>query len=306
MNKLTILTIVIMFSIFSSCKNKKEKTLYLAGWETNFNGDEQCINFFKTQVVDKATAFTVYSGIELVFKNDILVQAYDIEEGAKTVRELKPEELNFKYPEVKTNQIYRLVKTSNSNSYLGGKPTEDLTIPKFEFNAPFQYIGKFSKDDEAFNWLPFDLHVVAPIYLNIEPLFIDYSDPNNPKVLDEEGLASTDNSYDDLKPDSEIVFKKVSFKATKSSDFDGELGHTSVPNWIQYPEIPTSPKNNKTMRLVCQLQSNVGVMTDYSNVNPEDEWFKQYFEQMNFWGDGDLFVFFEPESKVLCVMIQNT
>ena len=292
--------------MFSSCKSKKEKSLYLAGWEVSFDGDAQCHRFIQTQAVDQTTANSVYAGIELVFKKDRLIKAFNIEEGVKTERELSPEELNLNYPDVRENQIYRLTTTVRSNSYLGGKPSEEFHMPKFEFIAPFQYIGCFSKQDEAFDWLPFDLELVAPIYLNINQLFIDYSDPMHPKVIDVERLANTDTSYEALKPDSEIVFERVNFKAYKSRDFSCELGHTGVPNWIQYPDIPVSPKNNKTMRLVCQLPSNVGVMTQSTNVKPEDKWSERYFEQMNFWGDGDLFVFFEPESKVACVMIQNT
>ena len=150
------------------------------------------------------------------------------------------------------------------------------------------------------------MHLIAPIYLNIDKLYIDYSDPNHPNILNLEELKKTDTSYDDLKPDSKIVFKKVSFRTNVSNEFGYDLGHTGVPSWIQYPDIPSCPKTGRTMRFLCQLKSDVGVMTAETNVNPKDDWYKQYFEQMNFWGDGDLFVFFDPESKVVCVFIQNT
>ena len=60
------------------------------------------------------------------------------------------------------------------------------------------------------------------------------------------------------------------------------------------------------MRFLCQLQSSDDIKTKETNIKPEDDWYKQYFEKMNFWGDGDLFVFFHPESKIACYMIQNT
>lgn len=101
--------------------------------------------------------------------------------------------------------------------------------------------------------------------------------------------------------------KKYFIKTEKETDFAG-IGHTAVPNWIQYPDIPTCPKSNKTMKLLCQLTYDGvdDIKTKLTNVKPEDEWYKQYFENMNFWGDGDLYIFFEPESKVMCFIIQHT
>ena len=293
--------------LLTSCFGQKEEQhIYLAGWEAEFNGDEQCQKFLETQIIDKETANTIWSSIDLVFSNGKLVKAYNIEEGDKTDRKLKPSEIGFEFQKLKVNQIYNLNQVTNSESYLGGEIPKEFNIPKFEFNAPFQYLGKFSKSDEAFNWLPFDLHIAAPIYLNFDKLFIDYSDPLNPKVLNIEELKQTDNSYDDLKPDSEIVFEKVFITSEKATDFGG-IGHTSVPNWIQYPDIPNCPKSNKTMKLLCQLTyDGIDIKTIRTNVQPKDEWYKQNFKKMNFWGDGDLYIFFEPESKIMCFIIQHT
>ena len=48
--------------IFTSCFGQKEEQhIYLAGWEAEFNGDEQCQKFLETQVIDKETANTIWS-----------------------------------------------------------------------------------------------------------------------------------------------------------------------------------------------------------------------------------------------------
>lgn len=60
------------------------------------------------------------------------------------------------------------------------------------------------------------------------------------------------------------------------------------------------------MKFLCQLTSNSGVETEKTTINPKDDWYKKYFDNMNFWGDGDLYIFFEPESKIACFLIQNT
>ena len=110
-----------------------------------------------------------------------------------------------------------------------------------------------------------------------------------------------------IKSDSEIVFEKVYINTQKVNTIDIGIGHTGVPNWIQYPDIPSCPKSGKTMRFLLQLTlDGLDIPTKKTNVHPEKEWYKQYFDHMNFWGDGNLFIFFEPESKVACFMIQNT
>ncbi|WP_430412709.1 hypothetical protein [Kordia sp.] len=305
-----ILTKIILLTImgfFTSCFGQKEKHIYLAGWEAEFNGDAQSQKFLKTQVIDKKTANNIWSSIHLIFKNNKLIKAYDIDEGHKTERTLNEKEIGFEYQELKPNQIFSLNQALKSESYLGGEIPKEFTIPKFEFNAPFQYLGKFSKSDDAFNWLPFDVHIVAPIYLNFDKLFIDYSDPLKPKVLNIEQLKETDNSFDDLKSDSEIVFEKTCIITKKSKNFEYGMGHTGVPNWIQYPDIPTCPKSKKTMKFLCQLTyDGLNIKTKRSNINPKEEWYKQYFDKMNFWGDGDLYIFFDPVSKVACYIIQKT
>lgn len=293
---------------FKSYFGKNENQhIYLAGWEAEFNGDEQCQKFIETQVINKITADNIWSSIELVFKNGKLIKVYDNDDGNKTERKLKESEVGFEFQKLEPNYIFNLNKVLKSESYLGGEIPDDFKIPKFNFNAPFQYLGKLSKFDNAFDWLPFDLHLVAPIYLNIDKLFLDYSNPLTPKVLNINELEKTDNSYDDLKHNSEIVYEKVYIAAEKSNTFGFGLGHSGVPNWIQYPDIPTCPKSNKTMKFLCQLTyDGLDVKTKRTNINPKDEWFRQYFENMNFWGDGDLYIFFEPESNIACFLIQNT
>lgn len=298
--------LVSTIGILSSCFGQEnEKHIYLAGWEAEFNGDEDCQKFLETQAIDKPTAQTVWSSIELVFKDNKLSKAYDYEEGQKTERKLNKNEIGFEYVDIQPHQIFELHRARNSQSFLGGEAPSEFTTPTFEFNAPFQYLGKFSKSDEPFDWLPFDLHLVAPIYLNFDKLYVDYSDPMNPKVINLEELSETDTSYDELKPDSEIVYKKVYITGQRSNNYSNGMAHTGVPSWIQYPDIPSCPKSQKTMRFLCQITSGV-VNTERTNVQPEDEWYQQYFEDMNFWGDGDLYIFFDPDSKVACFIIQNT
>jgi hypothetical protein len=105
--------------------------------------------------------------------------------------------------------------------------------------------------------------------------------------------------------ETEIIFNAVRFNAKEIDCYGYGLGAAGVPKWIQHPDIPRCPNTNKTMKFLCQLQGK-GVTANRTNVTPKDEYYRSYYEELNFWGDGDLFVFFEPESKIACYFIQNT
>lgn len=280
------------------------KHLFLAGWEVHLNGDKQCEKFMATQITNKATVEKLYSGIELVFENNKLIKAYDYEEGEKNDRELKSDEIGLEYKAYEENKLLPLVEDESGLHQLGGEIPFDFKLPPNNCIAPFQYLGFIHYKDKNFNWLPFTVHLTCPIYLNFETIFLDYTNPNQPTIINTEEVEQSTTSFNDgLDQNSEIIFNEVKISFVEGEELSGN-GHSGLPTWIQYPDIPTCPKSGKTMKFLCQL--NGGVSTKRTNVDPKDEWHRQYFEKLNFWGDGDLYVFFEPASKVACYFIQNT
>lgn len=109
-----------------------------------------------------------------------------------------------------------------------------------------------------------------------------------------------------LKTRNPAEYEQVRFTTKEDSEIGYEIGFSGIPNWIQFSDIPRCPKTQKTMRFLCQVQSNDKITTNKTNIKPVNEWYKKHFESMNFWGDGDLYVFFEPESKIACYIIQKT
>ncbi|OXA81084.1 hypothetical protein SAMN05444397_109206 [Flavobacterium aquidurense] len=293
-----------MFKNLFSRQNKITKSVFLAGWEVRLNGDQQCENFIATQITNKSTVETLYSGIELVFENDKLIKAYDYEDGDRKDRELRVEEIGLEYKKFEENRILQLVEDNRGLHQLGGEIPNEFQIPENNCVVPFQYLGYINNQDRNFNWLPFKVHLICPIYLNIENVFLDYSNLNKPTIINREEVENTNTSYnEDLNQTSEIVFNEMRFSFVEKKEFSG-TADAGIPNWIQYPDIPICPKSGNRMKFLCQL--NGGVSAKRTNVEPKDEWYRHYYEKLNFWGDGDLFVFFEPTSKVACYFIQNT
>ncbi len=274
------------------------KRIFLGGWSAYFNGDEKCINFLKAHAINKETAYNVSLAIELIFKDDKLIEANDLRKGVTQKRNLDSNQIGMKFMEITPNQIFEFERIDYSESYYGGECPDFFKMPEFEF-VTFQYLGFLSKKDPAFNWLPFDLHLTTQIYLCYEPFFLDYSNPNSPTVIKPNYLnQSPVRGYADyINLNTEIVFEKTFFRTKKVNKYSvNTFGHTGVPAWTQSPEIPICPKANKPMKFLfqtCGLQK-----IKRANIENQDRYM--------YTDIGDIFVFFEPDSKVICYLIQTT
>ena len=207
------------------------------------------------------------------------------------------------------NREYYLLRNPNGNSYLGGEPPECLNIPKNNCPGSFQYLGYLDNHDCGFKFLEFGFHLICPIYMNIDKVWLDYSDPTSPQIINYDEIDSLDTAYDALNETSIVVFEKTPFITlpAKRKHMD-RLGRAGKPRWIQDDDSPTCIKSNTKMKFLCQLeyQFQEPIKTAYTNVKNEDDFYDQYFNEMNFWGSGDLYVFFEKESKTACYFIQKT
>ena len=115
-----------------------------------------------------------------------------------------------------------------------------------------------------------------------ERLWLDYTNPNSPTILNDE-VIPIEASVGDLQDVGEIAFKKTRIKAVPwpVPNKTDEWGNTGVPKWVQYPEFQISPSTGKPMEFICQL-------SDIPNF------------------DGCLYVFYCKHSKVVCYLYQGT
>lgn len=77
-----------------------------------------------------------------------------------------------------------IVFGSDTHSYLGGPQPSDLLLPTAGAEAPFIYLGRISNKDADSKWLSFSIELTAPIFLSLDEVYIDYSDPQKPIPLD--------------------------------------------------------------------------------------------------------------------------
>mgnify|MGYP001626680375 FL=1 len=115
--------------------------------------------------------------------------------------------------------------------------------------------------------LPFDINLICPIFLDIDKVWVDYSNPNQPLVINKEEIDTTSTAYKSLKKDSFIKYNTTHFRMDYTEEFPYVFGHAGIPEWIQYPDIPRCPKTKETMKFLCQLKSEAGILVNETNID---------------------------------------
>ena len=319
---------------------------YFATSELDFSGNPDTRPALEMHLISEDTAKQLHDYTVLEFEGDSLKNAYyqsseNLPEVEATINEnlanyVKQNTLTpLTSPE---NKQWHLNIDENGKSKLGGKAPEGFVFPPARFASGHQYIGTISKYEEAFPYLNFDLHLIYPVCLDYHPpLFLDIADPLKPTLLDldeaetlqlcwptpgqtylaevrHEGLQDEIEEAKDIKEafkdNKTLEFEEIaiSFDKQQKSTVWGQAG---FPSWVQYPEIPYCPNTEKPMQFLCSIgfhhtgfKGPKAVPSDLKL--PEGSPHASCVEYMQFWQDGDLFVFYSPEGKTMCLFPQNT
>lgn len=208
----------------------------------------------------------------------------------------------------KTKKLqYEIVRDTNGKHQIGGEVPTDFTIPENEFIAGFQYLGFIDNSDPIFSWLPFKVNLIHPIYCDTYAVFLDYTHPDSPTIIEPTNTASSTSAFEEIDKNSKIIWEgvRVSLEAKKEIDLFESIGICGQPDWLQEAEMPKCPKSGKQMKFLCQLGSFSDIQSTFSNVQPT-EGMASYFEKLNFWCDGNLYIFIEPTARTMCYTMQNT
>ncbi len=306
------------FFIIAQTNNKDMKLLfsknnkyskYIAGSEIDFENSDELKKILLTQGLDK-NGFEffkeVQSATEIIIDNNKIVKVKLHFED-----EIETEKVNANLPiqEWQDREVFFLVEDVNGSHKLGGKTPNDFILPTHsKMKTPFIYIGSIDTKDKRFEWLNLPkLHIAYPIYECNFGIFLDYKNPNKPEIINPETF--TEDWFDvKTKGVDKVVFKENSFASyveTNKNKFE-EISEFNplcwVPLWIQAPDIPICPKSGKVMRFVCQITTNEKIkLVDNNGI--ENLPFSDY---LNFADDGILYVFYEPESRIMYLNIQFT
>jgi len=253
--------------------------------------------------------FLYYQGItELTVKHKKIIQEKNIYIDHDDVKKEWIANNNFlellkdKY---KTNKIFFFKpEVGGSDLIIGGNYDNDYKVPKIEKSiSKFLYLGKISCQNEFLNWIDLDwLYIFYPIYESVEgPLFFDYSNPKKPKIINDDVFFGAWADYVPKNIDDFIVEKKE-YKITREGEYLGDNFYKrnvvmgGIPKWYQSPDIPVCPINNKDMKFICSFDSNSctnKILDKTTGKEVSESFLGDVYEQ--------LLIFFEPESKTLCI-----
>ncbi|WNS46318.1 hypothetical protein [Paenibacillus sp. MMS20-IR301] len=256
--------------------------------------DEATFQFFNRMERGQTGAF---KGHTLLSVSDYLEEEDNLD--AKWYPNQKVEDISF--PE---NRIFFLRKSKHGRHRIGGPLPEGYTKPVHpDLKTPFQYIGTIDGTDPKFSWLGADkLHLAFPVNECLSRVFLDYSNPAAPTVINlvnhSDAWFSTSGRVRD------IEYQQVNYEVYEDVDavnFEDleEMNVCGVPVWYNDPVLHRCPRTGRIMRFVCSINSD----TENQILNPQftfpDRRNPDTF--LNFVHPVHLFVFMCPESRILYI-----
>lgn len=219
--------------------------------------------------------------------------------GSKIVKMVDPDPFSPKKIEVSIklplkswpeHSLFFLVKNSKGKHRMGGACPKDFHPPR-----PFSYIGTIDCSDKYFSWLGLDkLHLVYPLRDFFWSMFLDYSNPNKPKIIGpKEVFKAEELPGIKLKKKRYSSVKKIS--TSKYRNTYDETIVCGIPLWEQDIETPLCPKTNKFMRFVCRINDDSDLV--FQPLVAGDN-------LMNVGYGGHLSIFYSPDSKILAIIGQ--
>lgn len=280
----------------------KSKSKLLAGWEIDFENSDELKKILLTHGVDR-NGFNYFSSLqtatELIIRNNRIIKVIQHSEGSQS-----SEKLDIKLPieDWPDRAIFFLTKDTAGKHRIGGNCPSDFILPKHEkLNTPFIYIATIDTTDKHFDWINLPrLDITYPLYECNYGIFLDYSDPLKPEILNPETF---DSSWfvSSIKGTDKVKFKEQRFKTVDTlNSLDDEHLLCGVPLWYQAPDIPICPKTGEVMQFICTINSDSTIDIEEKN-GIENLPFGDYLIFADY---GSLYVFYQPNSKVLYLNIQ--
>ncbi|MCT8335856.1 hypothetical protein NUH30_19370 [Leptospira sp. 85282-16] len=281
------------------------KSKYIAGWEINFNDPEQFKKILLTQGIDEES-FKIFSTLQTVtelFIDDNKV--YKTIQHSYGMSDVENVNCTLPITEWKDRRLFYLQKDNEGNHSIGGRKPDEFILPN-DANVKFIYLGTLDGSDEYFTWLGIEkLNLCYPIFEGFFELYLDYTEPNRPKLLNPEEINENRIELDSTGFEK-LYYTETKFKKVNNVNMDNLQAKPEnfllcgVPLWYQYPEIPTCPKTGKLMNYVTTLNSDREI-----NLENRDEIENPPYEKYLIFGDyGNLFIFYQPDSKILYLKMQ--
>jgi hypothetical protein len=249
-----------------------------------------------------------FTPIELKVKDGKIIEL--IEYFDDGLPETHNENINLPINNWPIRKIFFLKKDKTGTSSVGGSKPLDFKLPNHaKLKSSFIYFATIDCTDPFFEWMHLDkLHIAYPIFEGCFQIFLDYKNPNAPIILNPEVFTYSFYEGNNLIGIENLEFNEQKYKCVdqlpnpynEESFMDNYL-MAGVPSWEQSPQIPISPKNGKIMRFVTSIRSDNNIKVKDKAIFKNRKFSMDY---LNFGDYGTFYVFYEPDSKVVCLNYQ--
>lgn len=277
---------------------------YLGGWEVYWDDPDFVEAYLLTHGVDKK-GFGFFkkfqSGLELFLEGRKLVKCFKHDENGK---ELEVEQIELPLSSWENHKVFFLEKSPRGPHRIGGTIPKDFKLPHHpQMKTPFQYLGTIDGSEKYFSWLGINhFHITYPSYECCGGVYLDYSNPNEPVVI--EPVSFDPAWYEPGMEKMSPIFSETRFSVTerwKLEDYENDqLLLCGIPLWYQSPNVPRNPITGKVMKYVCTINSDAEIKL--SNYEENSGYIRNDF--LIFADMGHLYVFFDPEAKIAHLQIQ--
>lgn len=276
---------------------------YLLMWDHQFKfkNSNEAKAIIKAHIVDPKTPNRYDIGIRMTYKQNTLVKLASVNEEKEIRwddRSASEQEMLIRYEDEKVNESFHLDLDSEGLHVLGGEKPDEFSYPSERFRLPYQYLGLIKASDPAFTWVQNDLHLIYPFPVGPNVMYLDYTHALKPKLMSH--VDDDLNDYPEIPEDLKINIPKQQFSIKKDGFYQKKLGLAGVPKWVQNVHIPICPKSGNYMKFLLMLRSQfeIPIESSYSHIAID--------KYLNFNLDGCLYIFYDPDSKVMAYFIQNT
>lgn len=281
----------------------KTETLYFAhsvnardnfeGW-AQFGENERFHEILSLTRINQRDGYCVILGMSITYVNGVATQIHLMEEGEQIEGE-DIKDLGLQYRDYPITHILRLDYNKKGTNVFGGQPPKGFEIPihcGYKFGL---YLGYLDGSSDLIPWLTNEnIHLFFPFFSNHEVYFLDYADSLKPQIVNPPQSEFDIDYYRGIQTEHPFYAKNpFQFSELVSNDFGSPSGHIGTPVWVQEEYIPVCPKSGKKMKLLIQIEPGyhefrLGIYDYLNNV------------------DGVLFIFVEPETRMLAYFFQGT
>jgi len=292
---------------------RKLKESYFSSFIFEIEDSEEMHQILAQTRIDKPTAENMHGAMKVIYKNEVADELILIEEGDYVDTEkVRYKNKPISYRDYSINVHKNLIEDKNGIHQLGGSPSEGFRMPDYNTGTPYIYLGKLNSTEElSLAWCKMDwIHLVCPIYAAIEIIYFDYTKPSEPKLLVPDHVDKMPKEHKAFNAKDKVIFYALaaSFKKPNVSQYDEKLvlGNIGAPTWIQEELIPKCPRSGKAMKFLLSIETTTSVKLASSTLDINNEHAKLFYDETLNFGDGALYIFYEPDSKIMAYYIQNT